>query len=66
MRFGVFGLRNNLEAHDASFLEVAMTISPPWLENYEHPVVDPHVSHFKHVPLRTSVKFPHVPQASPS
>src|SRR6185312_15840315 len=34
--------------------------------NYEHPVVDPHVSHFKHVPLRTSVKFPQVPQASPS
>ncbi len=36
------------------------------LENYEHPVVDPHVSHFKHVPFRTSVKFPHSPQASPS
>jgi hypothetical protein len=33
---------------------------------YEHPVVDPHVSHFMQVPLRTKVKFPHSPQASPS
>ena len=31
-----------------------------------HPVVLPQVSHFKHVPLRTKVKFPHSPQASPS
>jgi hypothetical protein len=23
--------------------------------DYEHPLVDPHVSHFKHVPLRTMV-----------
>ena len=30
-----------------------------------HPVVLPHVSHFRQVPLRTSVKFPHSPQASP-
>jgi hypothetical protein len=35
-------------------------------EGYEHPVVDPHVSHFMQVPLRTSVKLPHSPQASPS
>lgn len=33
---------------------------------YEHPLVDPHVLHFMHVPLRTSVKFRHSPQASPS
>jgi len=31
-----------------------------------HPVVLPHISHFMHVPLRTSVKLPHSPQASPS
>jgi hypothetical protein len=31
-----------------------------------HPVVLPHVSHFKHVPFRTNVKFPHSPHASPS
>jgi hypothetical protein len=31
-----------------------------------HPVVLPHVSHFKHVPLRTSVKFAHSGQASPT
>jgi len=31
-----------------------------------HPVVLPHVSHFMQVPLRTSVKFMHSGQASPS
>jgi hypothetical protein len=31
-----------------------------------HPLVLPHVSHFMHVPLRSSVKFPHSPQLSPS
>jgi hypothetical protein len=35
-------------------------------EAYEHPVVPPQVSHFRQVPLRTSVKLPHSPQASPS
>src|SRR5262249_10908531 len=30
-----------------------------------HPVVFPQVSHLRHVPLRTSVKFPHSVQASP-
>jgi hypothetical protein len=33
---------------------------------HEHPVVLPHVSHFKHVPFRTSVKLPQDSQASPS
>ena len=33
---------------------------------HEHPVVEPHVSHLRHVPLRTRVKLPHSPQASPS
>lgn len=33
---------------------------------YEQPVVEPQVSHFMQVPLRTSVKFWHSPQASPS
>jgi hypothetical protein len=36
------------------------------LEPHEHPVVLPHVSHFIHVPFRTSVKFPHSPHISPS
>lgn len=30
------------------------------------PVVLPHVSHFRQVPLRTSVKFEHSGQASPT
>ena len=33
---------------------------------YEHPLVAPHVSHFRQVPFLTIVKFPHSPQASPS
>ena len=36
------------------------------LAPHEHPVVPPHVSHLRHVPLRTRVKLPHSPQASPS
>ncbi len=36
------------------------------LKPHEHPVVDPHVSHLRHVPLRTSVKFWHSGQASPT
>jgi putative transposase len=31
-----------------------------------HPVVLPHVSHFMHVPFRTSEKCPHSPHISPS
>ena len=31
-----------------------------------HPLVAPQVSHLRHVPLRTRVKFPHSPQESPS
>ncbi len=33
---------------------------------YEHPLVDPQLSHFRHVPLRTMVKLPHSEQDSPS
>jgi hypothetical protein len=32
----------------------------------EHPVVVPHVMHFKHVPFRTMVNWPQSPQGSPS
>ena len=35
-------------------------------EPYEHPLVEPQVVHFMHVPFRTRVKLPHSPQASPS
>ncbi len=31
-----------------------------------HPEVEPQVSHFRQVPLRTMVKLPHSGQASPS
>ena len=33
---------------------------------YEQPLVEPQVSHFKQVPLRTMVKLPHSEQLSPS
>jgi aldehyde dehydrogenase (NAD+) len=33
---------------------------------YEHPVVDPQVSHFRQVPLRTRVECPQAGQGSPS
>lgn len=33
---------------------------------HEQPEVDPQVVHFMHVPLRTRVKLPQSPQASPS
>jgi len=32
----------------------------------EHPLVLPHVSHFRHVPFRTIVKFWHSEQATPT
>jgi hypothetical protein len=32
----------------------------------EHPVVLPQVTHFRHVPFRTSVKLPQSLQESPS
>jgi hypothetical protein len=35
-------------------------------EAHEHPLVEPQVSHFRQVPLRTMVKLPHSEQFSPS
>jgi hypothetical protein len=40
--------------------------SPGMTTFHEHPVVDPQVSHFMHVPFLTKVKFPHSPHISPS
>jgi hypothetical protein len=37
-----------------------------WLDAYEQPLVEPQVSHFRQVPLRTMVKLPHSEQLSPS
>ena len=63
--FGRSALRfqNNVNGHEASRSrpgDDAMSMV------YEQPVVEPQVSHFMQVPLRTSVKFWHSPQASPS
>jgi hypothetical protein len=33
---------------------------------HEHPVVVPHVMHFRHVPFLTIVNWPQSPQGSPS
>ena len=34
--------------------------------HYEHPLVDPQVTHFRQVPFRTKVKLPHSEHESPS
>lgn len=36
------------------------------IAGHEHPLVEPQVSHFRQVPLRTIVKLPHSEQLSPS
>lgn len=36
------------------------------VEDQLQPVVDPQLSHFRQVPLRTRVMLPHSPQGSPS
>jgi hypothetical protein len=35
-------------------------------DDHEHPLVDPHVSHLRHVPFRTIVKLWHSEQLVPS
>jgi len=60
--------------HDLTPPLLAHTVSIPpinpcvrlCLLNHEHPVVLPHVSHLRHVPFRTSVKFMHSEHISPS
>lgn len=44
----------------------AASAFPPDGHAHEQPVVEPQVSHFRQVPLRTMVKFWHSGQASPS
>lgn len=41
------------------------TTRPP-LSGHEQPLVEPHVSHLRHVPFRTIVKFWHSEQETPS
>lgn len=41
-------------------------VSDAGVEDYEQPLVDPQVSHFRQVPFRTMVKLPHSEQLSPS
>ena len=36
------------------------------LSNYEQPVVEPQLTHFKQLPLETKVNCPHSGQGSPS
>ena len=40
--------------------------SRDYLVTYEHPLVEPQLSHLRHVPLLTMVKLPHSEQLSPS
>jgi hypothetical protein len=52
---------------------ISVAVARWWIRSHidfsslqRYPVVTPQVSHFRHVPLRTSVKFPHFVQTSPS
>jgi hypothetical protein len=51
--------------HDAAQEKKGSAFADPSVPQL-HPLVPPHVSHFRHVPFRTSVKFPHSRQSSPS
>jgi hypothetical protein len=42
------------------------SVAPTHPSHQLHPLVDPQVSHLRHVPFLTSVKLPHDPHASPS
>ena len=54
-------------ANYAQIADKTMTFARTPLQiDHEHPVVDPHVSHFMQVPFRTSVKLPHSEHISPS
>lgn len=66
----LIGVRQALALFEARY-GVIMTIHcerPNFRDSlfYEHPVVLPQVSHFRHVPFRTSVKLAHSGQASPT
>ena len=60
---GLRGRGHSVFAPVSLGLMVPRLRAPP---RHEHPVVLPQVLHFMQVPLRTSVKLPHSPQASPS
>ena len=51
---------------------LVLTVSPGYMFGGDlwrvdgQPLVQPHVSHLRQVPLRTRVKFPHSRQCSPS
>lgn len=67
-----WGSRNFLDEFSSSFTYVkGRSFERPFSvlsfkTFYEHPVVLPQVSHFMHVPFRTSVKLPHSLHISPS
>ncbi len=63
-------LRQPLAAHEPNYGVKYSSFGCYDIRDYNapqlHPVVAPQVSHFRQVPLRTSVKFMHSGQASPS
>jgi hypothetical protein len=54
-----------LQREEAGFLR-PLSVVMPRAGAYEQPLVEPQVSHFRQVPLRTMVKLPHSEQLSPS
>jgi hypothetical protein len=61
----VFAKKGGLSAASIGFAWAGQQ-QPRAFKLHEHPVVDPHVSHFMQVPFRTKVKFPHSEHISPS
>jgi hypothetical protein len=66
--YSIFSMCKCLQGRPVGHPFVVLAGSRPAMmgQSYEHPVVDPHVSHFKQVPFRTSVKFKHSEHISPS
>ena len=66
--YSLFAIRYSLLAIRYSLLAIRYSLFATRysLPAHEHPVVLPHVSHFKHVPFRTRVKFAHSGQLSPT
>jgi len=60
LRFG--SRKTHRKRHAPSGIEIHLHLNLHQLQ----PLVPPHVSHLRQVPLRTSVKFPHSRQCSPS
>jgi hypothetical protein len=66
LRTHLLPMGEGLNEEGGRFSAPAPSYQPGVVESQLHPVVLPHVSHFRHVPFLTIVKFEHSGQASPT